>query len=186
MKYVTAFLIIIALWAMPAGVLSQDDEQSGEQGGGKAHQYFLRGFDAEHGQDLAGYTMVYIGTAVDAVTGDTIDFTIKLDEELPYTDCGPNGARGFVPDGGQGMAEMTYHMDHVFGDGDDPASDVNEIALGFGPIDDEYCSAYPCDIVIDQDDLAADLSGDDYFTFINDALRTVGHSGEGHCHLQVY
>ncbi len=24
-------------------------------GGGKAHQYFLRGFDAEHGQDLAGY-----------------------------------------------------------------------------------------------------------------------------------
>lgn len=26
-------------------------------GGGKAHQYFLRGFDAEHGQDLAGYFM---------------------------------------------------------------------------------------------------------------------------------
>ncbi len=67
----------------------------------------------------------------------------------------------------------------------DPASDVNDIALGFGPLDDEFCSAYPCNIDVEQADLAANLSGQDYLTFI-DALRTVGHSGEGHCHLQVH
>jgi len=140
---------------------------------------------ATHVTTYAGYTMVYMGTAVNTVNGNTINFTIKLDEELPYANCGPNGARGFVPNGGTGMAEMTYHMDHVFGDGADPASDVNDIALGFGPLDDEFCSSHPCNMNVEQDDLAAGLSGEDYLTFI-DALRTVGHSGEGHCHLQVH
>ncbi len=134
--------------------------------------------------EYQGYTMILVGTAS---SGNTVaDFEIMLDEELVYTDCGPNNYAGFVSNDGTGQIYMTFHMDHVFGDFEEaPGEGVNAIALGFGPIANAFCSSSDCIVSVTQDELAGSLIGEDYLTFI-DALRTVGHSGEGHCHLVIY
>lgn len=131
--------------------------------------------------DLAGHSIILVGSAENG--GNTITFTIKFTEEMRYTDCGPNETEGVVAEDGQGTAEMTFHFDHVFGDEETlgEADSVNEIALGFGPL-----AALATGGVLDitQDDLGTQLSGSDYLTLI-DALRTIGHSGEAHCHYSV-
>lgn len=131
--------------------------------------------------DLIGYSIVLIGSAENG--GHTITFTIKFTEEMRYTDCGPNATEGVVAEDGQGTAEMTFHFDHVFGDEETlgEADSVNEIALGFGPLA-ALSSGGVFDIT--QDDLGNLLSGSDYLTLI-DALRTIGHSGEAHCHYSA-
>ena len=131
--------------------------------------------------DWVGYSIVLIGTAVK--NGDNLEFTIRLTEEMQYSDCGPNEFVGVVAEGEEGTAEMTFHFDHVFGDEEtlgEPDS-VNEIALGFDPF-----AALATGGVLDvtQGDLSNNLSGADYLTFI-DALRTIGHSGEAHCHYSA-
>lgn len=128
----------------------------------------------------SGFTLVLIGQATNG--GDVVDFTLTLDEALSYSACGPNGLAGVVRHQGTGTAEMTFHLDHVFGDFEtlgEPGS-VNETAVGFQPFADLIGGSGALDL--DQDQLAAAMSGADFLTFI-DALRTIGHSGEGHCDL---
>ncbi len=151
----------------------------------------LKGGAAQAALDSAvagGYSMVWEGVATDlAPTSVTYYFRLELDEELPYVDCGPNDPAGFVSNGGIGEAHLTFHSDHIFGDAaDDWGEGVNTVALGFGPIADlGVCASgtindHNCDLT--QTELQNNMPQRDYNTFIN-ALLTIGHSGEGHCHL---
>ncbi|MBW1807951.1 MAG: DUF4382 domain-containing protein [Deltaproteobacteria bacterium] len=131
-----------------------------------------------------GYSIVLAGTATK--DSDTIDFLIKFDEEMSYSDCGPNEYAGVLAEDGQAMAEMTFHFDHVFGDFDegdpDPEDEntINYLAIGFGPFA-ELAQATTLDI--DQAQLGELLTGAVYLQLI-DAVRTLGHSGEAHCHYE--
>jgi len=110
----------------------------------------------------AGYYLVMIGIA--EKEGQTIDFTINIDEECSY-DCGEyvgDERKGILSEGGTADLEMTFHFDHIFGDADLPANDeLNQSALGF-----EYFIDY----------------ADGTTAEINMGEMHLGHVGEGHCH----
>ncbi len=136
-------------------------------------------------EDFANYTdysLVFIGTATK--DDQTINFTIKITKDIIFSDCGPNGTAGVVAEGGRGIAEITFHFDHIFGDAnagpadtDDPES-VNYMAVGF-----DYFARFAQDGTLDITDteLGEQLSGTEFMKFI-DVLYTIGHSGEAHCH----
>ncbi|MCC6157686.1 MAG: hypothetical protein IT350_06500 [Deltaproteobacteria bacterium] len=135
--------------------------------------------------EYAGRSIVMIGNA--SKDADTVPFTIRLDEQMVFSACHQevdDEFAGVVENEGMGSVEITFHSDHIFGDESTLGEEgsVNEGALGFGPI-----AALAEDGALDltQSDLAAGLSGDDYLVFI-DALRTTGHSGEGHCNYAAY
>lgn len=152
-----------------------------------AGNYNYANFEVIHTAEgeYAGQSIVMIGSA--SKDADTVPFIIRLDEQMVFSACHQevdDEYAGVVEDGGTGSVEITFHSDHIFGDEstlDDPDS-VNPYALGFGPI-----AALAVDGALDltQSDLANGLSGDDYLVFI-DALRTTGHSGEGHCNYAAY
>jgi hypothetical protein len=110
---------------------------------------------------------------------------IKFDEEMAYTGCGPNGDAGVLAEGGEAHAEMTFHFDHVFGDIDEGPADptdeeaVNFLAVGFGPFA-ELATGGSLDV--DQVAMGQQMTGA-VFQKLIDAVRTLGHSGEAHCHL---
>jgi len=128
--------------------------------------------------DYKGYSLVLIGTATKGhgAKHQVVNFTIRLTEQMHYTNCGPNEDAGVVEKDGTGYAEMTFHFDHVFGD-IDGEDDLNDAALGFDPLG-ELADEGSLDVT--QSDLESSMSAGDYLTFI-DALRTIGHSGEAHC-----
>lgn len=135
--------------------------------------------------DWAGYSIVMIGAA--QKDAETVAFTIKLDEAMTFSNCEQtvdDEFAGVVEEGGVGSVEITFHSDHIFGDestlGEEDS--VNEIALGF---DSLFALSDGGVLDIDQSALAAGLSAEDYQTFL-DALRTTGHSGEGHCNYAAY
>ncbi len=135
--------------------------------------------------DYAGHSIVMIGSA--SKDTQTLPFTIRLDEQMVFSACHQevdDEYAGVVSDGGTGTVEITFHSDHIFGDESTLGEEgsVNDGALGFGPI---AALAEGGVVDIDQTQLANGLSGDDYLTFI-DALRTTGHSGEGHCNYAAY
>ena len=135
--------------------------------------------------DYPGYSIVMIGTATK--DAETVQFTIKLDEQMTLTGCHQeldDENAGVVAKGGIGSVEMTFHSDHLFGDYeslDDPDS-VNPGAIGFQPFADIATGGL---LDIDQDQMQSQMSTDDYTTFIA-ALHTLGHSGEGHCEYSEY
>lgn len=135
--------------------------------------------------DYPGYSTVMIGTATKDT--ETIQFTIKLDEQMAFSGCHQeldDENAGVVAKGGTGSVEMTFHSDHLFGDYeslDDPDS-VNPGAIGFQPFADIATAGV---LDIDQDQMQSQMSTDDYTTFIA-ALHTLGHSGEGHCEYSEY
>ena len=108
----------------------------------------------------AGHSLVIIGTAVKEE--QSIDFTINVDEECDYY-CGEyvgDERKGILTEGGTTDLEMTFHFDHIFGDGELAADDeLNLAAVGFQPFAD----------------------GADAGTVLNMTEMHLGHVGEGHC-----
>jgi len=110
-----------------------------------------------------GYSLVAIGTA--EKDGQTIDFTISIEEECEYN-CGEyvgDERKGILEAGGTADLEMTFHFDHIFGDAETPLDDaLNLAAVGFDPFAD----------------------GAEAGTVINMSEMHLGHVGEGHCYCE--
>jgi hypothetical protein len=110
-----------------------------------------------------GYSLVMIGTA--EKDGETIDFTINVEEVCTY-DCGDyvgDVRKGILEEDGTADLEMTFHFDHIFGDGDLPLDDeLNAAAVGFDPF----------------------AQGGTGQSVIIMAEMHLGHVGEGHCHCE--
>jgi hypothetical protein len=123
-------------------------------------------------------TIVLIGTATK--DGQTVDFTLNLQEELNYA-CGEfvgDQRKGYLTENSSTQMETTFHFDHLFGDAETPADDsLNVEALGFEPLAN---LAQNGQLTIDQATLEQQLSPDDAEKLQN-ALIGLGHVGEGHC-----
>jgi hypothetical protein len=129
-----------------------------------------------------GHSMVVVGTA--ERDGETVDFVLNVDREFAYY-CGDfvgDERKGFVEPGETGELEATFHFDHLFGDGSNPADDpLNVTALGFDPI---AALATDGQVEADLSTLQANLSPEDYAR-LEAALVELGHAGEGHCYEAV-
>lgn len=77
---------------------------------------------------------MFIGKATKG--GKTVPFKLVTKEEATYR-CGEyvgDERKGFLTANGKGNMEMTFHLDHVFGSGEMPATDaMNKDAVGFEP-----------------------------------------------------
>lgn len=124
-------------------------------------------------------TIQLIGTA--SKEGETIGFDIGITDTFAYS-CGEyvgDVRKGFVTNTAVGEVELTFHLDHLFGDADSPADDaLNVGALGFQPLAN---LATDSNLALTTPDLQAQLSPQDYATF-QEMLGTLGHVGEGHCY----
>ena len=120
-----------------------------------------------------------IGTA--SKDGETITFDISITENQSFA-CGEfvgDERKGFVNADETGELELTFHLDHIFGDADsEMTSKINEGALGFQPLAD---IAENGTLTVTSSDLATLFSTDDYDTF-NYTIANLGHVGEGHCY----
>jgi hypothetical protein len=123
-----------------------------------------------------GYSIVMIGSA--EKDARIVPFRILLDEQMRF-----DGKEGYVGDEVKGVVkkravadvEMTFHFDHIFGDGEAAADDhINAGATGF---DFFYGYAESGLVDITQRDLQ---DGERYPTLIR-SLWSLGHLGEGHC-----
>ncbi|NDJ75980.1 MAG: DUF4382 domain-containing protein [Chloroflexi bacterium] len=132
--------------------------------------------------DMDGYTLLIIGTA--EKDGEVIDFTLGIEQSYTYT-CGEyvgDERKGILEADDYADLEMTFHFDHVFGDGELPPDDgLNETAPGFAPF---AALAEDGVLVTDLAALEEQLSEDDW-TLLVDILPTLGHVGEGHCHATL-
>lgn len=114
--------------------------------------------------------------------GEAVQFDISFAEATAYQ-CGEyvgDVRQGILAEDGSTTLEMTFHFDHIFGDGDLPADDdLNQGAVGFAPF-----AALAADgtLTITQPELAAALSETDYQLLVEEILPTLAHVGEGHCH----
>lgn len=162
--------------------LQQDVHEAGRIEDAPIGNYNRMAFNVK--QTASGESIVLTGSA--SKDAQAVDFTIRFGEEMSYYDCGPNEFAGVLAEGGQARAEMTFHFDHIFGDiqeGDpDPEDEntVNYVAVGFQPFADLADLQGALDT--DQEQLGLQMSGAVFHQLI-DAVRTLGHSGEGHCHL---
>ncbi len=124
------------------------------------------------------YTVWMQGTA--SKDGETIPFTIKVNEELAFS-CGDfvgDERKGILAADDEADLEATFHFDHLFGDGGAPPDDsINTGALGFDPL---AALATNGTVDVDSAALQAGLSEADYTTFLA-ILPSLGHVGEGHC-----
>lgn len=112
----------------------------------------------------AGTSLLMTGSA--EKDGLRVDFRIGADETVAYR-CGQyvgDTRKGFLEPDGTTDLEMTFHLDHIFGDATLPADDaLNAGALGFAPFaGDEVHPAAQLRLV----EIVSDLA----------------HVGEGHCH----
>ncbi|MCB0156007.1 MAG: hypothetical protein KDF65_14520, partial [Anaerolineae bacterium] len=128
--------------------------------------------------EAAGYTVLLVGTA--EKEGESVAFNIGF--ERGYNNlCGEfvgDARKGILSAGGQADLELTFHFDHIFGDGELPADDsLNELAPGFAPF-----ASLAADGVVETDLTALEegLTAGEY-EMIVDILPTLGHTGEGHC-----
>ncbi|MFK7804116.1 MAG: DUF4382 domain-containing protein [Anaerolineae bacterium] len=113
--------------------------------------------------------------------GETVAFDLTIETPFAYS-CGEfigDERKGFVNADQTGDIEMTFHLDHVFGDFDAPADEsLNQGALGFGPLAE---IAENGQLTANLAMLEQQLSADNYARLI-DTLQTLGHVGEGHCY----
>ncbi|MGK7942917.1 MAG: DUF4382 domain-containing protein [Microcystaceae cyanobacterium] len=127
-------------------------------------------------------TIVLIGKATK--DGQTVDFTLNLQEELSYV-CGEfigDERKGYVTEEESTEIETTFHFDHLFGDAETPADDdLNVKALGFEPLAN---LAENGQLIIDQTTLEQKLSPTDTEK-LQKALIGLGHVGEGHCRYEA-
>jgi len=112
--------------------------------------------------------------------GETIDFILNLDQPLSYQ-CGEYVGelrKGILEAGGETELETTFHFDHIFGDGEAAEDDeINTNAVGFAPMAD---LANEKRLETDLDALEQQLSAQNYETLM-EAIKGLGHVGEGHC-----
>jgi hypothetical protein len=126
-----------------------------------------------------GYTLVMIGTA--EKDEETVAFTLMIETEYEYM-CGEyvgDERKGILEAGDMADLEMTFHFDHIFGDGELPLDDgLNEAAPGFAMF-----AALAEDGALEADMAALEeaLAPADYEMLV-EILPTLGHVGEGHCH----
>lgn len=122
--------------------------------------------------------LTLVGTAMKGE--QTLSFEIALDVNMDYV-CGDyvgDDRKGILQPDGTAALEVTFHFDHVFGDGDAPPDDeINTGALGFGPF---AALAQDGAIAADQALLDKQLSDAETQT-LAEALDGLGHVGEGHC-----
>ncbi len=127
--------------------------------------------------DAAGNTILIVGTA--SKNGETIPFKIGINQEYQYY------AGEYVGDERKGIVEadcpadleMTFHFDHIFGDGDLQADDgLNTAALGFAPF---AALVENGQIDISGENIESGFSSEDYGKYL-DIIPTLGHVGEGH------
>ena len=86
--------------------------------------------------------------------------------------------KGIVESGKDAQLEMTFHFDHIFGDGElSPEESLNQTAVGFQPLAD---LAQGDNLELDWQGLQANLSPDN-FQMLKKAIIGLGHVGEGHC-----
>ena len=141
-----------------------------------AGQYNAISWEMVSGDNNA--TVQMVGTAVKDNT--TISFNILIEDSYSYV-CGEfvgDVRKGFVNADSTGDIEMTFHFDHLFGDGDsDPSEPLNVGALGFDPL---AAIANNGNLEITQSELESQLTAEEYASLL-DNLATLGHVGEGHC-----
>lgn len=134
-----------------------------------------------------GYTILLEGTALryDPETDydHVYQFRIGFEDCWSYTGGEYVGdvRKGLLEGGGSAEMEMTFHFDHLFGDGDLPESDpLNVMAPGF----DLFAGFMQEGVVwVDQQILGRNLSTEDIL-LLEEILSTLGHVGEGHCHCE--
>ncbi|MEM1171500.1 MAG: DUF4382 domain-containing protein [Cyanobacteria bacterium P01_H01_bin.35] len=126
-----------------------------------------------------GYSILMTGTGTK--DGQSIPFTVKIDQELEFT-CGDfvgDERKGILQAGETAELEATFHFDHVFGDNSaTPDDEINTGALGFAPL---AAIATAGKVEVDMATLKDKLSPTDYQKFMA-VLPSLGHVGEGHCH----
>ncbi|MDO5652643.1 MAG: hypothetical protein Q4G39_00850 [Brachymonas sp.] len=109
----------------------------------------------------AGYATVFVGKATKA--GKTVDFKLVSKEGATYR-CGEyvgDERKGFLAANGKSNMEMTFHLDHIFGDASAGAGhDMNKTAVGFAPF----------------------AKGGTHTIALKG--KHIGHAGEGHCNVQ--
>lgn len=129
----------------------------------------------------AGAVLMLVGTATK--DGQTINFTLRLDQEATYL-CGDfvgDERKGILAADGTADLEATFHFDHIFGDGEAaPEDEINTGALGFDPL---AAIAQNGQLEIDQATLKTQLSAADY-ALLEETVAGLAHVGEGHCALQ--
>lgn len=125
-----------------------------------------------------GYFMVLEGTA--EKDGETISFVLRFDKEVSYLggDYVGDERKGILEKGGTADVEMTFHFDHMFGDGDEDENDsLNTEALGFGPL---AAIAENGSLDVNLADLEVLLDAGDYDKLVH-VFTHLAHVGEGHC-----
>jgi hypothetical protein len=165
--------------------LAEGDEDAGpiligemaDTPAGRYNALAWRMIRAAQGEDEE-YSLVIEGTA--EKDGETIPFTLKIEHEYEYI-CGDyvgDERKGILDAGGEADLEMTFHFDHIFGNGELPPDDgLNESAPGFAM----FASLAEDGVTeVDMAALESVLSEEDYQMLV-DILPTLGHVGEGHC-----
>lgn len=124
-----------------------------------------------------GQTIVMSGTAEKA--GQTVNFVINIDREFDYV-CGEyvgDARKGIVQAGETADLEATFHLDHLFGDGEVSADDpINQGSLGF---DSLAALAQNGKLQINMAQLQSQAP--QVYQQLQEILPSLGHVGEGHC-----
>ncbi|MEW5784524.1 MAG: DUF4382 domain-containing protein [Bacillota bacterium] len=125
-----------------------------------------------------GYMLYLVGKAEKG--SEVIQFVLRLEKEVAYIGGEYIGdeRKGILAAGDSAEMEMTFHFDHLFGDGAADENDsLNREALGFDPL-----AALAVDGLVDVSlaELQDDLSAADYQLLVS-ILTHLAHVGEGHC-----
>jgi hypothetical protein len=90
--------------------------------------------------------------------------------------------KGIVTPGGTASLEMTFHLDHIFGDMTQPADcALNTMATGFEPFA----------LLMQEGTVQGDIHTlslrlpEETYTRLFETLQTLGHTGEGHCNCTL-
>ena len=77
---------------------------------------------------------------------------------------------------------MTFHFDHIFGDSEQPLdSELNMMAIGFEPFAELMQEG-----TVEEDLASLSVAfSEETYAKLQEALSTLGHTGEGHCNCTV-
>lgn len=125
-----------------------------------------------------GFSILLVGTAEKADT--TVEFSLGMARS--YSCMGGEYVgevrKGMLQPGEETELEMTFHLDHIFGTAELPPEDqLNADAIGFQPLA-EIGEEGRLETTLSQ--LEVKLEQDEYH-LLSEAVRTLGHVGEGHC-----